>query len=88
LRLQFFDELVIRDGLRQIYPLSSATMYSIGSSAAPPTRSATRIGWSGRNGASSSPSFVTRYDNPHPEKTVAAVDFFATNNAPRRCAWR
>lgn len=45
-----------------------------------PDAERSRIGWSGRNGASAITFFVTRYDNPHPEKTVAAIDFFATNN--------
>jgi hypothetical protein len=38
-----------------------------------------RPGWSGRNGASAISFYVTRYDNPHPEKSVTAIDFFATN---------
>jgi hypothetical protein len=38
-----------------------------------------RTGWSGRNGASAVSFYVTRYDNPHPEKKVTAIDFFATN---------
>ena len=38
-----------------------------------------RLGWSGRNGASAISFYVTRYDNPHPQKTVTAIDFFATN---------
>jgi hypothetical protein len=45
-----------------------------------PEAERSRTGWSGRNGASAITFFVTRYDNPQPEKTVAAVDFFATNN--------
>jgi len=45
-----------------------------------PDAERSRTGWSGRNGASAIAFFVTRYDNPHPQKTVAAIDFFATNN--------
>jgi hypothetical protein len=38
-----------------------------------------RAGWMGRNGASAITFYVTRYDNPHPAKEVAAIDFYATN---------
>jgi hypothetical protein len=44
----------------------------------PPVERA-RMGWSGRNGVTAISFYVTRYDNPHPEKTVTAIDFFATN---------
>ncbi|MCI0741981.1 MAG: hypothetical protein L0Y72_23355 [Gemmataceae bacterium] len=44
-----------------------------------PPADRSRLGWSGRNGASAISFYVTRYDNPHPEKTVVGVDVFATN---------
>lgn len=44
----------------------------------PPVERA-RIGWTGRNGASDITFYVSRYENPHPAKTIASIDVYATN---------
>lgn len=69
------------DGLPAVLPIiygADVTDWFFGATV--PTADRARHAWSGRNGASDITFYVSRYDNPHPEKTVARIDFYATNN--------